>query len=149
MRPTAQSDSYRTWDALTVSLASSDDGHFCIASAIYSKTCLAYSHAFFLSKVSHTLTLVQAGQVSLPSKVAHAFIYGMVRNLEILVCATISGSGSLRIRMVIAFLSMRLTTCFSRPVCSAISPKETWPPGGIISAILNRQIMSMIARLEI
>lgn len=65
------------------------------------------------------------------------------------VCATMPGSDSLSIHMAVAFLSRRLTTGVSRPVFSAISPKDTRPPGGIISAIWNRQIASMIARLEI
>lgn len=98
---------------------------------------------------SCTPTLVVAGHVSLLSKPTHELIYGIVKNLETLVWATISGSGLLKIRIDIAFPSRRLTSCFSRPVFSAISRKEIWPPGGIISGMRYRQIASMLTRLEI
>lgn len=94
-------------------------------------------------------TLVVAGQVSLLSKPTQELIYGIVKNLETLVWATISGSGLLKIRIDIAFPIRRLTSRFSRPVFSAMCPKEIWPPGGIISGIWYRQIASMLTRLEI
>lgn len=93
--------------------------------------------------------MVVAGQVSLLSKPTQELMYGIVKNLETLVWATISGSGLLRIRMDIAFPSKRLTSRFSRPVFSAMPPKEIWPPGGIISGMRYRQIVSMLTKLEI
>ena len=71
-------------------------------------------------------------------------MYGMAKNLEVLVCATISGSGSVRMRMDIAYRSRRLISLLSRFVFSAISSNETWPPDGIMSRILKRTIESML-----
>lgn len=48
------------------------------------------------------LTLVAPAHVSLLSNSAHVLMYGIVKNLETWVCATTPGSGSLKIRMVMA-----------------------------------------------
>lgn len=89
-----------------------------------------------------------AGHVSWLSNVAQELIYGMAKNLEVLVCATIPGSGSVRMRMDIAFRSRRLISPLLRSVFSAISSKDTWPPEGIMSRILNRTMESMLTTFE-
>lgn len=73
----------------------------------------------------------------------------MVKNLETFVWATISGSWIFMICMEAAFPTIRLTSRFSRPVFSAISPKEIWPLAGIMSGMWYLLIASMLARLEI
>lgn len=97
---------------------------------------------------NRALTLGIAGQVSWLSNVAQSPIYGMAKNLEVLVCATTSGSGSVRMCMDIACRSRRLTSLLSRFVFWAISSKVAWPPGGIMSRILNRTIESMLTTFE-
>lgn len=93
------------------------------------------------------LTLVAAGHISLVPACSQSLAADRCKTREAAVWATIPGSGSRKTRMVMACRRRRDVICSVMGVLLAISPNETQPPGGIMSAIRNSAMACRQAEL--
>jgi len=91
-------------------------------------------------------TLVVAGHVSLLSNLTQPLIYGIVKNPEILVCATISGSGSLRIFHGHGVPKKASDGSFMKACLLSNLLKRYLASRRYHIRILHRQIVSMLTR---
>lgn len=91
--------------------------------------------------------LREAGDISSMPTWSQSFIIGSARSLEALVCASIPGSGSMNRRIVMACRRRRLMAFSVNPVRCEMSAKETFPPGGTMAGMRNRDMAWRHARL--
>lgn len=82
-------------------------------------------------------TLTAAGHISCVPDRSQSLAGEWLRALEAAVCATMPGSGSWKMRMVMAYLRRRAVISLVISVWVAISSYEIWPWSGTKSAILN------------
>ena len=86
------------------------------------------------------LTFVAAGHISCVPILSQVFMCELAINLDALVCATRPGSGSRKIRIVMACRRSRVIICSPSPVCLASSSNEMLDPSGTKFAIPCREM---------